>query len=96
MRIFQLRCANWHFRCDLLDSHEASSAELLRRRTMAVNQNPGTDQDRSRQSKNKPPANPKSTPQHVRPMDDPGRGHGDKFEEQIPGHSHEKNDKQDQ
>jgi hypothetical protein len=46
--------------------------------------NPNQDQDRNRHTQNPPPTNPHQS-KRERPMDDPGRGHGDKFEEQLPG-----------
>ncbi len=51
---------------------------------MADNQNPKQEQDRKRHTQNPPPTDPHQ-PQRERPMDDPGRGHGDKFERQLPG-----------
>jgi hypothetical protein len=58
---------------------------------MAGTENPNQDRDRDRQTP-EPPAEPKR-PSHERPMDDPGRGHGDKFEEQLPGHDHSDRDR---
>ena len=51
---------------------------------MADNQNPNQERDRNRHTQNPPPTDPHQ-PQHERPMDYPGRGHGDKFERQLPG-----------
>jgi hypothetical protein len=51
---------------------------------MAENRNPNQERDRARHSQNPPPTDPNQRPQE-RPMDDPGRGHGDKFEKQLPG-----------
>jgi hypothetical protein len=59
---------------------------------MAATENPNKDRDSNRQTPDPPPAEP-TRPGHVRPMDDPGRGHGDKFEEQLPGHDHPDRDR---
>ena len=48
---------------------------------MAVNQDPNQEREHTQ---NPPPTDP-NQPHHERPMDDPGRGHGDKFERQLPG-----------
>ena len=52
---------------------------------MAVNQNPNQERGRNRHTHNPPQKDP-NQPHHVRPMDDPGRGHGDKLERHLPGH----------
>jgi hypothetical protein len=44
----------------------------------------GTPQERTR------PGSTEQTHGHERPMDDPGRGHGDKLEDEIPHGSGEK------
>jgi hypothetical protein len=51
---------------------------------MATTQNPNQERDRSRHTQNPPPTDPNQQDPE-RPMDDPGRGHGDKFEKQLPG-----------
>jgi hypothetical protein len=51
---------------------------------MAENQNPNQERSRNRHTQNPPPTDP-DQPRRERPMDDPGRGHGDKFERQLPG-----------
>ena len=55
---------------------------------MAVNQNPNQERETHRHTQNPPPTDP-AQPHHERPMDDPGRGHGDKFERQLPGQDSE-------
>ena len=49
---------------------------------MATNQNPDQEQDRNRHTQNPPPTDQRH---REKPMDDPGRGQGDKFEKQLPG-----------
>jgi len=51
---------------------------------MATNQNPNQEQDKNRHTQNPPPTDP-NQPDPGRPMDDPGRGQGDKFEKKLPG-----------
>ncbi len=51
---------------------------------MPTTQNPNRERDRSRHTQNPPPTDPNQRHQD-RPMDDPGRGHGDKFEKHLPG-----------
>jgi hypothetical protein len=60
---------------------------------MAVNQNPNRERERNRHTQNPPPTDPNET-HSERPMDDPGRGHGDKFERQLPGHERPDPDEQ--
>ena len=62
---------------------------------MAVNQNPNQERERNRHTQNPPPTDP-NQPHHERPMDDPGRGHGDKFERQLPGQDSDMDADQDQ
>jgi hypothetical protein len=52
--------------------------------TMPTNQNPDHERDRNRHTQNPPPTDP-NQPNRERPMDDPGRGQGDKFEKKLPG-----------
>jgi hypothetical protein len=49
---------------------------------MAQNNDPN-QRDRDRRTQNPPPTDP--NPHRERPMDDPGRGQGDKFERKLPG-----------
>jgi hypothetical protein len=51
---------------------------------MATNQNPNHEEDRNRHTQNPPPTDPDQR-HRERPMDDPGRGQGDKFEKHLPG-----------
>jgi len=51
---------------------------------MATNQNPNQEQDRNRHTQNPPPTDPIQR-DRGRPMDDPGRGQGDKLEKHLPG-----------
>ena len=50
---------------------------------MPTNQNPDQDQE-NRHTQNPPPTDPNQRDRE-KPMDDPGRGQGDKFEKQLPG-----------
>ena len=52
---------------------------------MADNQNPNDERDRNRHTQNPPPTDPDRRQHRERPMDDPGRGQGDKFERELPG-----------
>jgi hypothetical protein len=52
---------------------------------MAKTQNPNQERDRNRHTQDPPPTDSNQRPSRERPMDDPGRGHGDKFERQLPG-----------
>jgi hypothetical protein len=52
--------------------------------TLPTNQNPDQERDRNRHTQNPPPTDP-NQPNRERPMDDPGRGQGDKFEKKLPG-----------
>jgi hypothetical protein len=52
--------------------------------TMATNQNPDQEKDRNRHTQNPPPTDPDQR-RRESPMDDPGRGHGDKLERHLPG-----------
>jgi hypothetical protein len=63
---------------------------------MVDSQNPNQDRDRNRHTHNPPPTNPDTTRRRERPMDDPGRGHGDKLERQLPGQSQDSAEKPDQ
>jgi hypothetical protein len=51
---------------------------------MATTQNPNQERDRNRHTQNPPPTDPNQG-HRERPMDDPGRGQGDKFEKKLPG-----------
>ena len=51
---------------------------------MATDQNPNQERDRNRHTQTPPPTDPIERHQE-RPMDDPGRGHGDKLEKHLPG-----------
>ena len=51
---------------------------------MPDNQNPNLERDRNRHTQNPPPTDPNQSA-NERPMDDPGRGHGDKLEKHLPG-----------
>jgi hypothetical protein len=55
---------------------------------MADSENPNPEREREWQGQDPPPTDP-NQPRHERPMDDPGRGHGDKFEPHLPGREKE-------
>jgi hypothetical protein len=61
-------------------AEEAESEEI----PMAQHNDPN-QKDRERHTQNPPPTDP-NQPRRERPMDDPGRGQGDKFERKLPGH----------
>lgn len=51
---------------------------------MAQTDDRNREKDRDRHTQNPPPTDP-SQARRDRPMDDPGRGQGDKFEKHLPG-----------
>jgi hypothetical protein len=55
---------------------------------MADTHKPNQEREGNWQGQNPPPTNP-NQPSRERPMDDPGRGHGDKFEHQLPSRAHD-------
>ena len=52
---------------------------------MAGTHDPNAKKNQNWRNENPAPTNPEPSRAHERPMDDPGRGHGDKLEKKIPG-----------